>query len=231
MSAWSRRCRHILFFWKHISIWDQNVCYIDVTFDVFHHYNTHSDLRSKYLFKKKYMSTSPSPGVHFGERNLFLSRIRRSNRIKSQVRPFFGDDTKGRRWRLRNVLKQIRNVLKQIFHRSRFGRSSTIDASMKKEDIHSTIIWRHITKDLWDGFVSTDHFWHSLIPIRSPCPLSKAAKYAGRCRRRDSLAQNLLPSRRCPRGRVFCSTRTEYRLGARCCFSALDHGPRDHLWP
>ena len=35
------------------------------------------------------MSSSPSPGAHFGERNLFLSRIRRSNRIKSQVPQFF----------------------------------------------------------------------------------------------------------------------------------------------
>ena len=39
--------------------------------------------------KKKYVSTSPSPCAHFGERNLFLSRIRRSNRIKRQVREFF----------------------------------------------------------------------------------------------------------------------------------------------
>ena len=48
--------------------------------DIRHHYNTHSDLRSKYFFEKKYVSTSPSPCAHFGERNLFLSAIRRSNR-------------------------------------------------------------------------------------------------------------------------------------------------------
>ena len=35
------------------------------------------------------MSTFPSPCAHFGERNLFLSRIRRSNRIKRQVPQFF----------------------------------------------------------------------------------------------------------------------------------------------
>ena len=58
-------------------------------FDLWHHYNTHSDLRSKFFFKKKYVSTSPSPCAHFGERNLFLSHIRRSNRIKRQVRSFF----------------------------------------------------------------------------------------------------------------------------------------------
>ena len=54
----------------------------DVTSKKLRHCNTYSDLRSKYFFKKKYVSTSPRPGAHVGERNLFISRIRRSNRIK-----------------------------------------------------------------------------------------------------------------------------------------------------
>ena len=67
----------------------------DVTSKKIRHCNIYSDLRSKYFFKKKYVSTSPSPGAHFGERNLFLSRIWRSNRIESQVRSFFVEQ-KGR---------------------------------------------------------------------------------------------------------------------------------------
>ena len=153
MCAWARRCRHILFFWKNISIWHQNVCYSDVidrkndvttthilisdrnifskkkyvptsprsgghvgernlflsairwsnrrsqsacvkstkiwrNLEKLRHCNTYSDLRSKYFFKKKYVSTSFSPCAHFGQRNLFLDHIRWSNRIKWQM-PFF----------------------------------------------------------------------------------------------------------------------------------------------
>ena len=40
------------------------------------------------FFKKKNVSTSPRPGAHFGERSLFLSHIRRSNRIKWQSEVF-----------------------------------------------------------------------------------------------------------------------------------------------
>ena len=51
---------------------------------------THILISDRNIFsKQKYVSTSPSPGAHFGERNLCLSRIRRSNRIKSQVPQFF----------------------------------------------------------------------------------------------------------------------------------------------
>ena len=45
-----------------------------------HHCNTYSDIRSKYFFKKKYVAISPRSGAHVGERNLFLSAIRRSYR-------------------------------------------------------------------------------------------------------------------------------------------------------
>ena len=44
---------------------------------------THILISDRNIFsKKKYVSTSPRPGAHVCERNLFLSRIRRSNRIK-----------------------------------------------------------------------------------------------------------------------------------------------------
>ena len=62
--------------WRHFSIYDITV--------------THILTSDRNIFSnQKYVSTSPSPCAHFGERSLFLSCIRRSNRIKRQVPQFF----------------------------------------------------------------------------------------------------------------------------------------------
>ena len=73
------RTRRLLFFWKKSgslgTFWDFR--WYQST--KWRHYNTFSDIISIFS-KKKYVFISPRSGAHVGERNLFLSAIRRSYR-------------------------------------------------------------------------------------------------------------------------------------------------------
>ena len=78
------------FFLEKIFRSEIRICVTVASFSIYDITITHFLISDRNIFsKKKYVSTSPSSGAHFDERNLFLSRIRRSNRIKSQVRQFF----------------------------------------------------------------------------------------------------------------------------------------------
>ena len=76
---WNRR--QLFFFWKILrsggSFRVFRWCH---TFEKWRHSNTYSDIRSKYFFEKKYVSITPWSRAHVGERNKFLSAIRRSYR-------------------------------------------------------------------------------------------------------------------------------------------------------